>query len=70
MTSNENLFPTGLLIGGSAGCGILQSNKERIVVAKAFIEASNGRLAIIVHTGFYFFWSDIRNPFNLMLQLY
>lgn len=41
----------GVLVGGSAGHGILQSARERLEVVKAFVGAAEGRLAVIVHAG-------------------
>ncbi|KAL5247722.1 hypothetical protein ACHWQZ_G019566 [Mnemiopsis leidyi] len=41
----------GILVGGSAGQGILQPNSERLSVARAFIAAADGRITVIVHAG-------------------
>jgi len=41
----------GILVGGSAGQGLLLSNTERLAVARAFIVAADGRIAVIIHAG-------------------
>ena len=47
----QHLHFTGILVGGSAGEGVLQSNKERLSVARAFVDAVEGRMVVIVHAG-------------------
>jgi hypothetical protein len=44
-------YRTGILVGGSAGQGILQCNTERLAVARAFIAAADARITVIIHAG-------------------
>ena len=56
-----NSYFAGILVSGTVGEGILMAVEERLVIAKAFVAAVKGRVAIYVHTGqpFIFNFTDL-----------